>query len=278
MNRVELKDRAHPVATRESRNRGAHTFTRSDPYNAALRWPDRTQWKEEHKNVLDRVRNVTARVRQEVLAWRWRGRQRPAWRSRGTRTILGPVEFQAFDQDYVRRLVEGDRFVGDHFTAYFEELLYIKLRARARTPEAIEEIRQETFARVLEALRQKGGLQHPERLGAFVSSVCNHVLLEGFRNGARHRPIGQGAEEPPDNRIDLEAPLLNQHRQRLVERVLAELSKRDQKVLRMIFLEEVDAAEACGRLGVGEGYLRVLLHRAKSRFRDKLAEKGGPDA
>lgn len=188
------------------------------------------------------------------------------------------MEFQAFNEDYVRRLVEGDRFVEDHFTAYFEELLYIKLRARARTPEAIEEIRQETFTRVLEALRQKGGLQHPERLGAFVSSVCNHVLLEGFRNGARHRPIGQGVEEPLDDRIDLDAPLIDQQRRRLVERVLAELPQRDQKLLRMIFLEEADKGEACGRLGVGEGYLRVLLHRAKARFRDKLANQGGPDA
>ena len=203
---------------------------------------------------------------------------RPALRSRGTRTILRPVEFHEFSEDYVRRLVEGDRFAEDHFTAYFGELLYIKLRARARTPEAIEEIRQETFARVLEALRQKGGLQHPERLGAFVSSVCSHVLLEGFRNGARHSQIGQGVDEPVDNRIDLDAPLINQQRRRLVERVLAELPKRDQKLLRMIFLEEADTAEACGRLGVGKGYLRVLLHRAKSRFRDKLANQGGLDA
>jgi RNA polymerase sigma-70 factor, ECF subfamily len=188
------------------------------------------------------------------------------------------VEFQAFNEDYVRRLVAGDRSVQDHFTAYFAELLCIKLRTRARAPEAIDEIRQETFARVLKALRQEGGLEHPERLGAFVNSVCNHVLLEGFRNGARHSPIGQGAEEPRDRRIDLDAHLINQQRQRLVERVLAELSKRDQKLLRMIFFEEADTAEACARLGVSEGYFRVLLHRAKSRFRDKLGNQGGADA
>ena len=182
--------------------------------------------------------------------------------------------FRSFNEDYVRRLLEGDRFVQDHFTTYFDELVYVKLRVRGQTREAIEEIRQETFARVLAALRQKGGLHHPERLGAFVNSVCNHVLLEGFRNGTRHSQMSQGENEPPDSRIDLDAPLINQERRLLVERVLAELPKRDQKLLRMIFLEEVDAAEACGRLGVGEGYLRVLLHRAKSRCRDKLANWG----
>ncbi len=44
--------------------------------------------------------------------------------------------------------------------------------------------------------------------------------------------------------------------------------------MRLVFLEEADKVEACGRLGVGEDYLRVLLHRAKTRFRDKLAKRG----
>ena len=42
----------------------------------------------------------------------------------------------------------------------------------------IEDIRQETFLRVLVTLRRKHGLEHPERLGAFVNSVCNNVFLE----------------------------------------------------------------------------------------------------
>ena len=182
--------------------------------------------------------------------------------------------FHEFNEDYVRRLLEGDRSVEGHFTAYFGELLSIKLRGRVRSRDALEEVRQETFVRVLEALRQKGGLEHPERLGAFVNSVCNNVLFEKFREEARHTPMNESANEWPDSRMSLDAPLINQERRRLVDRVLAQLPKRDQKLLRMIFLEEVDTAEACGRLGVGEGYLRVLLHRAKSRFRDKLANRG----
>ena len=188
------------------------------------------------------------------------------------------MEFREFSEDYVRRLAEGDRFVEDHFTAYFGELLYIKLRARGRSRERIEEIRQETFVRVLESLRQKGGLEYPERLGAFVNSVCNHVLSSEARNGNRYRQMSQGVNDWPDSRIDLDAPLINDQRRRLVETVLAELPKRDRELLRLVFLEEADKVEACGRLGVGEDYLRVLLHRAKSRFRDKLGKRGASTA
>ena len=187
----------------------------------------------------------------------------------------GLMQFYSFNEEYVQRLAGGDSSIGDHFAAYFGELLSIKVRGRVRSRDALEDVSQETFARVLQVLRQKGGLEHPERLGAFVNSVCNNVLFEKFREAARHSQMNEGADWP-DGRIDLEAPLINQERKRLVESVLAELPKRDRELLRMIFLEEAGKAEACERLGVGRDYLRVLLHRALSRFREQLAKgKGG---
>ncbi|HYM11098.1 MAG TPA: sigma-70 family RNA polymerase sigma factor [Bryobacterales bacterium] len=182
------------------------------------------------------------------------------------------MEFRTFDKDYVQRLAQGDRVVQDHFAAYFGELLYIKLRGRVRSSDAIDDIRQETFKRVLQAASREGGIEQPERLGAYVVSVCNKVVSEGSRNGAKHIQTGQEMDARADSRIDLDAPLVNRERRRVVEDVLAKLSRGDQKLLRMIFLDEKNKAEACRQLGVGEDYLRVLLHRAKSRFRKKLAE------
>jgi len=186
------------------------------------------------------------------------------------------LDFHGFSEDYVRRLIEGDRSIEGHFTAYFSELLSIKLRSRVRSRDAMEDVRQETFTRVFQTLRQKGGLEHPERLGAFVNSVCNNVLFEKFRQEARHPQMNEGAEDWPDSRINLDAPLINQERRRLVESVLAELPKRDRDLLRMIYLDEAGKAEACQRLGVSQDYLRVLLYRAMTRFREKLAQRRPP--
>ena len=182
------------------------------------------------------------------------------------------MEFYSFDGDYVRRLGEGDPFVEAHFTTYFCTLLLIKLRGSLRSRETIEDARQETFVRVLQTLRQKGGFEHPERLGSFVNTVCNHVVHEMLRGETRYSQMSGQAGDLPDQRIDLDMPLINQERKRLVERVLAELSKRDRELLQAVFLEETEKPEACRRLGVDQDYLRVLLHRAKSRFREKLTK------
>jgi hypothetical protein len=42
----------------------------------------------------------------------------------------------------------------------------------------------------------------------------------------------------------------------------------------MVFYDEVDRDEICRRFGVAREYLRVLVHRAKSRLREGLVETG----
>ena len=174
--------------------------------------------------------------------------------------------FHSFDEDYLRRLAQGDAVVENHFTTYFGELLSLKLRVRIRSPQLIEDIRQETLLRVLQILRNKGGVDHPERFGAFVSGVCNNVLMEMVRADLRHDRL-ESAVDPVDETVNLDAPLVTRQRQQQVENVLQELPEKDRELLRMFFLEERDKGEICKRFQVSEDYLRVLLYRAKSRFR-----------
>src|SRR6266478_3340010 len=94
-------------------------------------------------------------------------------------------QFRSFDQDYLRRLASGDAVVEHHFSSYFGDLLSLKLRARIRSPQLIEDIRQETLLRVLRIVR-KAGVKHPERFGAFVSAVCNNVIMESIRDEMRY--------------------------------------------------------------------------------------------
>ena len=174
-------------------------------------------------------------------------------------------QFYSFDCNYLRQLASGDAAVENHFSSYFGDLLLLKLRARIRSPQLVEDIRQETLLRVLQIVR-KAGVKHPERFGAFVSAVCNNVLLELVRGEMRHE-TSESEFEVVDNSIDLDAPLISQQRRRQVDSVLEELAQKDRDLLRMFFLEERDKADLCKRFDVGEDYLRVLLHRAKSRFR-----------
>jgi RNA polymerase sigma-70 factor, ECF subfamily len=185
------------------------------------------------------------------------------------------VEKQDFDAQYVSRLTEGDASVEQHFTVYFGEFLGIKLRRRGWATHEIDDIRQETFLRVLQVLREKRGLEHPERLGAFVNSVCNNIILESFKARARHPgfdPDGPARNEPIDHTVDLDGSLLAEENTKMVRVILGELPEADRKLLRMIFLDETDRDEVCRIMNVDRGYLRVLLHRALMRFK-ALADK-----
>jgi len=179
------------------------------------------------------------------------------------------VEFNTFDDAYLALLRSGDYRTAEHFVAYFGRLIQIKLRARVRASHEIEDIRQETFVRVLAVLRSSDGLRQADCLGSFVNSVCNNVLLEYYRSTARRIPIDDEGDEAgmPDNRIEVLATVLTEETVSAVRKILDALSERDRRVLKEVFLDERDKDEVCRDLGVDRDYLRVLLHRAKSSFR-----------
>ena len=183
------------------------------------------------------------------------------------------MDFFAFDKAYVERLRDGDPPTEHHFVAYFEHLLRIKLRARMLANDKVEDLRQETFIRVIVALRREGGVRQPERFGAFVNSICNNVLLEYYRTSARNQPMENSHLEIPDKVLDLEGMLVTKQSSERVRRILDGMPRRDRDLLRAIFLEEKDKDVVCREFGVDRDYLRVLLHRAKDKFK-VLYEKG----
>jgi RNA polymerase sigma-70 factor, ECF subfamily len=178
------------------------------------------------------------------------------------------VDFFAFDNAYVERLRNGDPCTEHHFVAYFEELLRIKLRARTLTSDKVEDLRQETFIRVIAALHREGGVRQPERFGSFVNSICNNVLMEHYRSIGKNQQMDETHQEIPDRILDLEGTLVSKQTSARVRQVLAELSLRDRKLLQAIFFEERDKDAICRAFGVDRDYLRVLLHRAKDKFKD----------
>ena len=54
-----------------------------------------------------------------------------------------------------------------------------------------------------------------------------------------------------------------------VREILDEMSERDRRILRAVFLEEQDKDGVCRDFGVDRDYLRVLVHRAKLAFKSE---------
>lgn len=177
------------------------------------------------------------------------------------------MQLQSFDESYVQRLQAGDFRTQDHFVAYFSELIQLKLRSRLNSQQAIEDVRQETFTRVFAALRD-GKIRQPERLGSFVNSMCNNVLLEHYRSSSRDDSLDDEEQpEPPAANVDVLGAIAAKQMGEKVREILEEMPERDRRLLRDIFLEERDKDEVCSDFGVDREYLRVLLHRAKQSFK-----------
>ena len=177
------------------------------------------------------------------------------------------VEFFNFDKAYLRRLQDRDALTENHFAEYFRDLLQIKLRSRLNSRQAIEDVQQETFLRVLVAIRSETGIREPEKLGAFVNSVCNNVLWEFYRSVSRNPNDGNERSEVADQTVDLDGFLVSKQTSEHVRRVLDQLPERDRRLLRTVFFEDKDKDAVCDEFGVDRDYLRVLLHRAKQSFR-----------
>ena len=185
-----------------------------------------------------------------------------------------PMQFQDFDACYVDRLRSGDADTQEHFFAYFGELIRLKTRKRLNSREDIEDIRQETFARVLRVLRDRN-IDHPERLGAFVNSVCNHVLSEHYRSSCREVRTDDEFDVP-DPALGISDVLSLHQMQQQVRRIVWELPDKDRRLIQALFFEERDKDEICREFGVDREYLRVLVYRAKQAFKSHYLTSSRP--
>ncbi len=174
------------------------------------------------------------------------------------------MNFKQFDEAYIARLCQCDPEVEAHFVAYFGQLIQIKLRHRLRSRHAIDDVRQETFARVFHILRTEG-MRQPERLGALVNSVCKNILLETLRS--RHYEELPDEIDPGTAGGDAIDGLISEEQKREVRKILDELPERDRGLLRAVYLDEASRDAICAEFHVDRDYLRVLLHRAKESFR-----------
>jgi RNA polymerase sigma-70 factor, ECF subfamily len=188
------------------------------------------------------------------------------------------VDFFAFDDVYLERLRTSDLPTEQHFVSYFTQLIQLKLRSRVQSSDIVEELRQEIFVRVFAVLRSKEGIREASRLGAFVNSVCNNVLLEHYRSSSRTTPLQENEEEVeiPDRKVDILGAVISGQIAGRVREVLEGLSERDRRLLKAVFFEELDKDEVCRDFHVDRGYLRVLLHRAKQTFKSQFSKTMEP--
>jgi RNA polymerase sigma-70 factor, ECF subfamily len=176
------------------------------------------------------------------------------------------VEFFPFDKPYLDKLRAGDPATQHHFASYFGTFLRIRYRARRLPSDVIDDLVQDTLLRVITKVHN-GGVRQPECFGAFVNSISKHVLLEHFRQASKNHHADDEPMEVPDKVLDLEGLLVTQETVERVRQVLELLPEKDRRILRRLFFDEEEKDLICNEFGVNRDYLRVLVLRAKDKFR-----------
>jgi RNA polymerase sigma-70 factor (ECF subfamily) len=127
----------------------------------------------------------------------------------------------------------------------------------------VDDLVQETLARFFRA-EQRQLIRNPDELGAFLNGVCRNVILE-YRRRIRR--------EPP---MDPDAPIVDAgsrpeaeifEMRDAIDNGLQELAERDRAILRSLYLEGREKEEICKEWGMSDAQFRVVLFRAKERFR-----------
>ncbi|HKW32671.1 MAG TPA: sigma-70 family RNA polymerase sigma factor [Candidatus Acidoferrum sp.] len=176
------------------------------------------------------------------------------------------MDFYKFDKAYLDGLRGGDPPTQHHFAGYFGKFLRIRYRARRLPSDVIDDLVQDTLLRVMIKVHN-GGVRQAECFGAFVNSVSNNVLLEYFRQTSKNSPVDDKPAEVPDKVLDLDGLLVTKETAERVREVLDQLPERDRRILKRLFWDEEDKDSICNEFGVKRDYLRVLVLRAKDKFR-----------
>jgi RNA polymerase sigma-70 factor (ECF subfamily) len=170
------------------------------------------------------------------------------------------------DRELVASVEQGDELAEGALYEKYSDRVYFLALSELHSREDAEDVRAETFIRVLQALRQ-GKLRKPDSLPSFIVGIALNVIHELRRHGV-------GTESLTDRESDLageaspEAVFLNQEVGRSIEETVKHLKPREREFLRMYYYEELPKQEIAQALGVREERLRLIKSRALKRFRE----------
>ena len=173
----------------------------------------------------------------------------------------------------VRDARRGDERAWNALVNRYAGLVWAVARAHRLNDADAADVSQATWIKLF---RHRGTLKAPAALGAWLATTARRESLRCIQRGGR---TDQWPEEldPADGGPDLDARLLAGERDALVLRALAELSERDQALLRMLTADPAPSyIEIGAALDMPIGAIGPTRARALERLRRKLAQLGTP--
>jgi RNA polymerase sigma factor (sigma-70 family) len=170
------------------------------------------------------------------------------------------------DHQLVRRSRLGDRDAFAALVARHEPRAASAARRMLRSREDVEDVVQET---ILSAYLGLDRLRDPERFGSWLVAIAANLAKMRLRQERTAADLPGGLAAPEDDVVEALDSLRT---------ALAVLPEAERTVVVMHYVEGLSCEEIGARIGRSPGAVRVRLHRARLRLRDRLIhrkERGG---
>jgi RNA polymerase sigma-70 factor (ECF subfamily) len=200
---------------------------------------------------------------------------RPDFTARRILPVMVTTPTSLPDSELATGVAAGDRTAESSlYEKYSQRVFYLALSERCAREDA-EDIRAETFLRVIQSLRE-GKLRKPGSLASFIVGIALNVIREHKRQRTAAEPLSESQDEIPDT-YSPETAIVNREEARLILATAAQLKDRDRAFLRMYYYEELPKPEIARALGIKEDRLRLIKSRALKRFQEIYAKLKGTD-
>ena len=170
------------------------------------------------------------------------------------------------DGDLAAGVRQGDATAEAALYERFSARIYFLALGELRSKEDAEDVRAETFLRVIQSLRQ-GKLRSPDALPSFVVGIALNVIREQIRLKRKVQQL-DGSELKLAGEQSPESVFLDEETGRAVREVAEKLKPREREFLRLYYYEELPKEEIARSLGIKEERLRLIKSRALKSFRE----------
>jgi RNA polymerase sigma-70 factor, ECF subfamily len=153
----------------------------------------------------------------------------------------------------------------DLYHRYGDRVYYLALQ-RLRSRDDAEDVRAETFLRVIETVR-RGDVRSPEAIPSFVLGVARNVILETLRERSKTNPLEDRVGDPAGT-AEFDGVFLDSAVLRAIDITMRRLKPRERDFVRMHYYEELPKEEIARRTGIKEERVRLVKSRALKSFRE----------
>jgi RNA polymerase sigma-70 factor (ECF subfamily) len=210
-----------------------------------------------------RARNVSgkfAKIFRRPLDCPW-----PLFACRIPGTMQNSVETFT-NNDLVSKIQQGDSVAEAALYEKFSQRIYFLALSELHSKDDAEDIRAETFLRVIQALRE-GKLRSADSLPSFIVGFALNIIREHIRHKYRTDSL-EDYEYDVASEGSLENVFLDAETSRAIEEAVKKLKPREQEFLRLYYYEELPKEEISARLGIKEDRLRLIKSRTLQSFRE----------